>query len=219
MLKHYSNLCKFSYKTQKPDIKWGKSNIAVLRRNILCIRGTNTLWDIISDANIIKTDSSCKQIKFHSGFYKSAKQLADIVHMNKLFKKNINYDICGHSAGGAIGIIAAYELMLLGYDINKVVSFGSPKVTDTNGCQKLGRIIDYTRIICEDDVFAEAPPDIFGNKFEHFGNTIKLESEYNSLLQIHSMQNYGDLLNRVCDIQNCDYLCSPKALDKTLSEI
>lgn len=199
MLKHYCNLCKFSYRTKQPDISWGRSNIALLRRNILCIRGTNSIWDLVSDANIVKTKSSCGKVKFHRGFYNSAKTLVDKIEKQQLLNKKDTYRICGHSAGGAIGVIAAYELQLKNYNIEEVVSFGSPKVTDTDGCKFLENYVNYLRITYEEDIFVSAPPNIFGNKFDHFGKVIESQSEKDmyEILNIHSMQNY-------CYLTNCD---------------
>jgi len=188
-----------SYRTKRPDICWGKSNIALLRRNIICIRGTNTIWDMISDANIIQTKSSCKKVNFHKGFYKSAMNFVNLVENNDFLKKYKYFDICGHSAGGSIGVIAAYELNLRGYNVGNVVSFGSPKVTDKNGCEILEDAINYTRITCNDDIFVDAPPNIFGYKYNHFGKHVHIDNtsnndDFHNIFSIHSMQNYDNLL-------------------------
>ena len=118
----------------------------------LAFRGTESPLDWLTDANVDRVGYRGFQV--HEGFlraYRSA--YASIV--SKL-DVNRSLIITGHSLGGALATLAAYDLLMSGFLVNAVYTFGSPRV----GCKRFAaafnlefrnrsyRIIHSADIVC-----------------------------------------------------------------------
>lgn len=108
--------------------------------------------------------------KAHKGFYDmySSLQSALKSHIAKVRDTQPIY-ITGHSLGGALSTLAAF-------DLNQyepiVYTFASPRVFNIEGAQGYNNLITYTyRIHNTEDIFTSLPlPVIFGVDYEHVGN-------------------------------------------------
>ena len=73
------------------------------------------------------------EIRLHQGFAQAAESLYLAIrpHLNKNYKITTT----GHSLGGAVALILAMYLDKDHYLLDKVVTFGQPKVTNVTGAQ------------------------------------------------------------------------------------
>lgn len=146
--------------------------------NIIALRGTQSYNDVIIDLHFGKIKYN--NIQFHFGFYNAALCLKRKL---KLSKDKI-YTLTGHSSGGAIMSILAYLLTEDGYNIENVITFGSPKFTNKSGAHILSLAVDATHYCDTNDVVCNLPP--FDTQY---GNVINIDSESNPF-QAHSMISY-----------------------------
>ncbi|NJK51094.1 lipase family protein [Candidatus Gracilibacteria bacterium] len=117
-------------------------------------------------------------IDLHTGFYIAADDVykAILPHLNKEYKTRI----AGHSLGGAIAVILMMFLKEDGYQLEKCITFGQPKVTDKKGAQ-MCQHLPLLRIINHEDVVPLLPPGTILTRlqggYHHFGSKIVLGEE------------------------------------------
>ena len=147
-LVRYANLSKLqvSYYLASDD----KNKI-----HTIAVRGTSNVENALVDIAIqlIKTDNS--GILLHNGFAVSAKGIYNNIKP-KLNKQYIIYTT-GHSLGGAVAVVLAMYLKNDGYQIERVVTFGQPKVTNFSGSRKLDEL-EIWRVVSSADLVPLVPP-------------------------------------------------------------
>ena len=85
--------------------------------------------------------------------------------------------VTGHSLGGAVAALITLYLEGEGYDVERVYTFGQPKVTDADGADENSEI-DIIRVVNGEDVVSIVPPfDPNGTVYEHFGDSILIEAD------------------------------------------
>jgi triacylglycerol lipase len=117
-------------------------------------------------------------IDLHTGFHSAAEDVYQTIlsHLNKNYQTRLT----GHSLGGAIAVILMMFLIEDGYQVEKCITFGQPKVTDQKGaeiCQNLPLL----RIINDRDIVPLLPPgtvltELQGG-YHHFGARVVLQDE------------------------------------------
>lgn len=72
----------------------------------------------------------CGDCEVHTGFYEAYTALAPalLAAVDAAGTASTAIHITGHSLGGALSQLAAYELAMAGYNVRSLVSFGSPRV-------------------------------------------------------------------------------------------
>lgn len=115
-------------------------------------------------------------IDLHTGFYVAADDVyrAILPHL----KQNYKTRLTGHSLGGAIAVILMMFLKEDGYQIDKCITFGQPKITDKRGalqCQHLPLL----RVVNHEDVVPFLPPRTLLTRlqgsYHHFGAQVTLQ--------------------------------------------
>lgn len=101
----------------------------------------------------------------HKGFYDIYTSLREQITRD-LTKKTY---ITGHSLGGALSTLCAFDLAGLK---PTVYTFGSPRVFNTTGAQIYDYLIpDTQRVFNTEDIFTTVPlPVAFGENYEHVGS-------------------------------------------------
>ncbi len=150
-------------------------------------RGTVTSKNVKSDINIKKTALSFQSKdgkgtdlpgKTHRGFKEAYDSMRDEIHylLENTPLKDCKINITGHSLGGALANLCALDLHQSKYGIEKVVTFGAPRVFDEEGAKQYynSELSDKTlRVVQEGDPVPKIPFGKFG--FRHVGTGVKLE--------------------------------------------
>lgn len=152
------------------------------QNNIIALRGTQSYNDVITDLHFGKIKHN--DVNFHFGFYNAALKLKKHIKINE----EDAYTFTGHSSGGAIISILAYLLIEEGYNVEKVITFGSPKFTNKEGADLLSLAIDGKHYCDVNDVVCNLPP--FD---EQYGDLINIKTGMNPF-QAHSMNSYLSIL-------------------------
>jgi len=141
----------------------------------ISVRGTANEGNAWSDLNSIKLFDERLEIFIHQGFKAAEEELYSdaLPFLHKDYKTRIT----GHSLGGAVACVLMMDLLHDGYPIDKVLTFGQPKVTNEDGGKKYEGT-PYFRIINDEDVVPQLPPsnvvyDLSG-PYDHFGPEITL---------------------------------------------
>jgi triacylglycerol lipase len=120
----------------------------------LSFRGTANLDNVLVDLDIqLKQDPSLG-IQLHQGF-SSAAQAAykDVLFLDKT--KPIQ--TTGHSLGGAVAVIVGMYLQRDGFQLQKIVTFGQPKVTNVGGAEVF-EALPLLRVVTPADIVPLVPP-------------------------------------------------------------
>jgi len=140
----------------------------------ITIRGTDDKANTWQDIEIALVKNNYLGINLHRGFQNDTK----VIHtdIKPYLKRDYSMRITGHSLGGAVAIILADYLVKDGYKVERVVTFGQPKVTDLEG-KSITRS-GITRVAHDQDVVPMLPPSGFPfvhkRGYQHFGPEIVL---------------------------------------------
>lgn len=137
------------------------------------LSGTNseTLWSFDLDLTVINNPDFRSHI--HRGFDNATLTVLDDV----LPRLEITYPVTvtGYSLGGAMAALAGEYLIIDGYNVVDVVTFGQPKVTDKDGVELFANL-PITRFVNRNDPVPHLPPDDMTppENFSHFGREVVL---------------------------------------------
>lgn len=164
------------------SVMWKQGKFVRFPQHVIALRGTKDFNDHINNFNMNK--QKYKNVHIHSGYFNQALEIKKSIyeHLNK----NLTYDLTGHSSGGCVATILAYMMIIDGYSVSNVTTFGSPKFTNENGASILECTIEHIdNIVCNQDPFWQWPPydNVVGNYF-----TFNIDS--NDALYAHSLENY-----------------------------
>ncbi len=168
----------------------------------ISIRGTANKRNVLEDVEMRIREDLALAIPVHAGFDATTRLLYD--DMKPYLKKNYTTYITGHSLGGAIAALLAIHMTDDGYKVEKVVTFGQPKFTTTDGVEKL-EFLALVRVVDENDIVPMLPPTTIVNRvygvYEHAGpEVILLEGPRYVFLPTHdasriSVGEFGRSLN------------------------
>lgn len=192
----YAELSSFAYKTDE-DIrnKYGE-NIFILNKLpqydgnyfaikdeekkliIISIRGTASIENAVVDSEFIKVKDDKIGIYLHDGFKKSTDELyGDLKDKIIPLKENYNFEITGHSLGGAMAAVLMMYMQNDEFLVDRVITFGQPKVTNSDGVEKF-RNSPLLRVSHEEDPVPFLPAKLYlpgpNGHFQHFGEEIIL---------------------------------------------
>jgi triacylglycerol lipase len=141
----------------------------------IAIRGTANKRNLIEDLELRIREDLALAIPVHIGFDATARLVYE--DMKPYLKKSYTTYITGHSLGGAVAALLAIHMVDDGYKVDRVVTFGQPKFTTTDGVQKLG-FLTLTRVVDENDVIPMLPPTTIFNRvygvYQHAGPEVVL---------------------------------------------
>ena len=142
----------------------------------LTIRGTADKPNVWQDIEIALVKDSLLAISLHRGFRNDAMKIhADV---KPYLKKDYSIRVTGHSLGGAIAGITAHYLFAEGYKVERLVTFGGPKVTNREGKKAVQSSIMVTRVVHDNDVVPMIPPTGFlSGSYQHFGPEVILRDD------------------------------------------
>jgi hypothetical protein len=168
----------------------------------IAIRGTANRKNLIEDVEMRIREDLALAIPVHAGFDATARVL--YADMKPYLKPDYRTYITGHSLGGALAALLAIHMVEDGYKVDRVITFGQPKFTTTDGVGRLG-FLSLTRVVDENDIVPMLPPTIIVNRvygvYEHAGpEIILLEGPHYVFLPTHdadriSIGEFGRSLN------------------------
>jgi triacylglycerol lipase len=124
----------------------------------ITIRGTHTDKNLAEDLEIIVREDRKIDIPVHAGFDSDARAIYNDVkpHLKPGYKTYLT----GHSLGAAVAAILAIYLIEDGVQVERVVTFGQPRFTTTNGVKRLG-FLPLTRVVDENDIVPMVAPSTY----------------------------------------------------------
>ena len=171
------------------------------KRHILAVRGTANVENVMVDVAFVLIPDVLSGIDIHQGFLLSSQGIYQQV--KPVIKPGYKIDTIGHSLGGAAALILAMMLDAQGYPVDKVITFGQPKVTNITGSRKFEHL-NITRLVTDKDLVPLVPPvdpmDLMKlSIFWHQGTEIVLypDNRYSVLTGISSMRRVTDFLNEI----------------------
>jgi len=141
----------------------------------ISIRGTANRENILEDIEVKIRSDLRLDIPVHAGFDRTTRIVYD--DMKPFLRKNYKTYIAGHSLGGAIAALLAIYLVEDGYDVERIVTFGQPKFTTTEGVKRVD-FLKLTRVVDRNDIVPMLPPAGILNRthgsYQHAGPEIIL---------------------------------------------
>lgn len=130
----------------------------VHKTQTLTVRGTANRLNLWQDLEVFLVLDSLLGHMLHKGFRDDALKVLDDAKPH--LKKDHSIRVTGHSLGGAIAMIMAVRIYREGYNVERLVTFGQPKVTDEKGNSQYLQNPDYkriTRVVREHDPIPLVP--------------------------------------------------------------
>ena len=121
----------------------------------IAIRGTANLENVMLNLNLALQTDATLDISLHQGFASAARAVYQEVQPYLVDGKPIT--TTGHSLGGAIAVILAMYLEQDGYNLQQVITFGQPKVTNVTGAKKF-IALPLLRVVTPEDIVPLVPP-------------------------------------------------------------
>lgn len=146
---------------------------SVARTQTVYLSGTNseTLWAF--DFDLSMTNEPDFNSLVHRGFDNAALTVLD----DLLPRLEIDYSttVTGYSLGGAMAVLLAAHLQIDGYPLERVVTFGQPKITNLAGLANF-QDLPLLRFMNRNDPVPHLPPSLLagGEEFDHFGREVIL---------------------------------------------
>jgi hypothetical protein len=122
---------------------------------VVSVRGTSNVENAMVDIALRLLADDKTGSRLHQGFAYAARQ----IYARLQPRLNPDYPIrtTGHSLGGAVALILAMYLDVDGFNVDRVVTFGQPKVTNLTGAARMQHL-DITRVVTPDDLVPLVPP-------------------------------------------------------------
>ena len=125
------------------------------RTQFITVRGTHNDKNLAEDLDIAVRQDRKLDIPVDAGFDGAARAIYDdlIPHLKPGYKTYVT----GHSLGGAVAALLALYLIEDGVQVERVVTFGQPRFTTTDGAKRLA-FLPLTRIVDENDIVPMVAP-------------------------------------------------------------
>jgi hypothetical protein len=140
----------------------------------IVFRGSGHPRNFLVDLNFRPSKSKELNCRIHRGFLKSVREIDALA--TQYLDKNRKVRLAGSSLGGALAVVYGMFLKKKGFDIDLIITFGQPRVTDEKGRNIWGHL-PLVRVVNRTDAFPAIPPHKpFG--YAHFGRMILLHDDY-----------------------------------------
>ncbi len=140
-------------------------------RHYIGIEGTQDFRQLLTDAEAVPREDNTLTIRVHPGFAAVARAVDEDLKAKRLLKSGYTVGLTGHSLGGAAALLLAMRIEKAGGTVERLVTFGQPKVTDTAGVSAFNRLMQKTtRVVGCDDVVPFVP----SLGYVHGGNVLLL---------------------------------------------
>lgn len=121
----------------------------------LTVRGTANVQNAMVDLDIKLLQNPQLGIMVHQGFAQAAMLILN--DAKPFLDKSQPVVTTGHSLGGAVAVILAMLLQQDEYQLQQVITFGQPKVTNVTGANAFASL-PLTRVVTPKDIVPLVPP-------------------------------------------------------------
>ena len=121
----------------------------------LAFRGTSNLENVLVDLDVQLQLDKGLGIQLHQGFSSAAKAVYEDVL--PYLDKTKPVQTTGHSLGGAIAVIVGMYLQREGFQLEQIITFGQPKVTNVYGAGVF-EDLPLIRVVTPTDIVPLVPP-------------------------------------------------------------
>jgi hypothetical protein len=141
----------------------------------------------------------------HYGYQKAYSRLSDILIRSLQHAERISFT--GHSLGGALAILASYDMLIRGLPVKNVYVYGAPRLGDDRFERIFHELqrhlnVDEERFIARSGRLVDAVPFIYTYSYPH--NPMKYQNcdglfcsrKRPSRIGLHRMQTYFDALKQ-----------------------
>ncbi|QEG35899.1 lipase family protein [Bythopirellula goksoeyrii] len=136
---------------------------------VIVFRGTDDVPDWIANLKTFPTRTSDGRV--HRGFYKAYQSLSgQVKQLLRTHDTNCKTWITGHSLGGALAVLCAYDLIENeNREVTGLITFGQPMVARKDFAQHLNDILNrkYAHFVNDADVVPRIPPS-----YRHCGSLV-----------------------------------------------
>ena len=175
---------------------------------VISVRGTSNIENAMVDILLkLKVDQNTG-IQLHEGFAFAARQV--YTELKPLLNTDYKITTTGHSLGGAVALILAMYLDADQFNVDQVITFGQPKVTNIAGANKISHI-NIIRVVTPFDIVPLVPPldplDINNlDVYWHAGKEVILlaENQYAVLAGLDSMLRATRFTQQPFNLQNIE---------------
>ncbi len=152
---------------QSVDVRYFIETDMANRTQTISIRGTAEKPNVWEDVETALVPDAVLGIPLHRGFQRDAK--AVLADSTPYLRKDFPLRITGHSLGGAVAVILAEYYAKEGYDVERLVTFGQPRVTTRMTQDDLDTLLSITtRVVNDLDVVPMIPPYTDVRPYQHF---------------------------------------------------
>jgi len=159
---------------------------------VVAFRGTevNKYKDLLSDADLALTTGYGGKV--HKGFKQAYAKVRSVLK-EKLKAHNAENKtlwLTGHSLGGGVAVLAAYDLKQEGYKVNGVYTIGQPRVGNASFSNSFDKLFKNKcfRFMDKDDKVPAIPLKELG--YSHVGQSIYIASKNRLALKYKRSKNF-----------------------------
>ena len=137
---------------------------------LIAVRSTRSWSDISCDADVLQVQFEEGEGKVHGGFYQAARQAYELVstYLDKFYAGQ-KILVCGHSTGGAIGLILAQMLRKRSAACDvQLYTYGAPRAADATFVKDAGSLVHH-RMVNHDDPVPCTPGGWMNTRLSAYG--------------------------------------------------
>jgi triacylglycerol lipase len=151
------------------DVRYFVEIDAAQRTQTVTFRGTANKSNIWQDTQLALVKDRRLNINLHRGFREDAQKV--YADLKPHLKKDYASRVTGHSLGGSVAMIVTGYMQADGFEMDRLVTFGQPKITDDD---RRHTFAITTRVVNDEDVVPMLPPTTLVHKYRHLGPELVL---------------------------------------------
>ncbi len=179
------------------------------KKQYIAVRGTSNIENAFVDVDLQLVENKHARIRLHRGFAQAAEGIYGEIRPQ--LKPDYQISTTGHSLGGAVALIVALFLDVDRFNVEHVVTFGQPKITNIPGANTF-KHLNVTRVVTQGDLVPLVPPfdpvDINNmDIYWHLGTEVILlpDTGYSVLVGLDSMLRATKILGKSINQENLEH--------------